>query len=245
MWERAVDLAAVLEDALARLGEALASAAPGWLALGVVLHLANQVARGRGWYAIVSHACDGSGPPRRRDAVAAWIAGAGAGGVLSARGGDAVRVYLLSRRAPDPGCAVLTGTLVAEAAGELTVGAVIVALAAYVGTGVGAGSPVGALAAAAAVALAVVALGVLARRSARVRRVARRVGRGCALLRTPRGYARHVLPWQLLSRLCRLAALACFLTAFGLPATPAAVVLIAFAQGGARLLPLAPASVGA
>src|SRR3954468_16097459 len=130
MWERAVDLAAVLEDALARLGEALASAAPGWLALGVVLHLANQVARGRGWYAIVSHACDGTGPPRRRDAVAAWIAGAGAGGVLSARGGDAVRVYLLSRRAPGERTSVLAGTLVCEAAGDSLVGVALVAGAA-------------------------------------------------------------------------------------------------------------------
>jgi len=37
----------------------------------------------------------------------------------------------------------------------------------------------------------------------------------------------------------------CFLAAFGLPATPAAVLLVMFAQGGGRLLPFAPASVGA
>ena len=47
------------------------------------------------------------------------------------------------------------------------------------------------------------------------------------------------------SRACRLGALACFLAAFGIPATPAAVLLVAFAQGGSRMLPFAPASVGA
>jgi hypothetical protein len=71
------------------------------------------------------------------------------------------------------------------------------------------------------------------------------VAGGCAILRTPRAYALHVLPWQALSRACRLGALACFLIAFGLPATPAAVLLVVFAQSGARVLPFAPAAVGA
>jgi hypothetical protein len=58
---------------------------PGWLALGVVLHIANQVARGRGWCAVIR--TSSAAPPRTRDAVAAWVAGAGAGGVVSARTG--------------------------------------------------------------------------------------------------------------------------------------------------------------
>jgi len=92
---------------------------------------------------------------------------------------------------------------------------------------------------------AVAALVLLGRRVARVRRVAAGVAGGCAQLRCPRAYAVHVLPWQLLSRLFRAAALACFLAAFGLPVTPAVVLLVMFAQGSARLLPFAPASVGA
>ena len=40
---------------------------------------------------------------RRRDAIAAWVAGAGAGGCVSARGGDAVRVLLLRRGVPRAG----------------------------------------------------------------------------------------------------------------------------------------------
>jgi hypothetical protein len=47
------------------------------------------------------------------------------------------------------------------------------------------------------------------------------------------------------ARARRLRALACFLAAFHLPVTLAAVLLVAFAQGSARLLPFAPASVGA
>ena len=49
MWDAAAELAAALEHALGSFTEALAGVSLGWLVLGVVLHLANQVARGRGW----------------------------------------------------------------------------------------------------------------------------------------------------------------------------------------------------
>jgi hypothetical protein len=51
------DLAAVIQSAATGLAEAIAGAALGWLALGVALHVSNQLARGRGWYAVVRRAC--------------------------------------------------------------------------------------------------------------------------------------------------------------------------------------------
>ena len=223
----------------------MGEAAVGWLVLGVALHLANQVLRGRGWCAIVRTAAGGDGGLRRRDAIAAWVAGAGAGGLVSARGGDAVRVLLLRRRMPEAGCPMLAGTLVAEGAGECATGAMLLAIAVVIGVGPQLGAST-ATVVLVAVALALIAtLLVTARRFPRARRIAAGVGRGCAPLRAPGAYARCVFPWQLGSRACRLGALACFLAAFGIPATPAAVLLIAFAQGGSRMLPFAPASVGA
>jgi len=246
MRDAASGMAAALERALAGLADAVAGAHPGWVALGVLLHVANQVARGRGWFALVSPACGADPRFGRRDAVAAWVAGAGAGGLLSARGGDAVRVLLASRRLRDTPCPVLAGTLVAEGAGEALTGAVILALALAIGLGPEPGWPDASALPwmAAAAALAAVA-GRLVWRSARGRRVLAGVGRGCALLGRPRAYARAVLPWQFASRALRAAALCCFLVAFGLPATPAVVLLVMLAQGGGRLLPFAPASVGA
>ncbi|HWK29700.1 MAG TPA: lysylphosphatidylglycerol synthase domain-containing protein [Solirubrobacter sp.] len=265
-----------IEDAVAGLVDAFTGVAPGWLALGVLAHLLNQVARGRGWYAVVRAAAPRAGAaavddtprdaasPRQRDAIAAWVAGAGAGGIVSARGGDAVRVLVLARRAPRAGCALLTGTLVAEAVGECALGFALLALALAIGVGPQvAAPPPAALYAAAAFALlaAATALAVWARRrraarddaaapppsgAGRVLAAAHRAGRGCAgALRDPRRYAREVLPWQLASRVLRLVALACFLTAFGLPATLPAVLLVVFAQTSGRLLPFSPASVGA
>jgi uncharacterized membrane protein YbhN (UPF0104 family) len=240
MWDAAVELAAALERALGTFTEAVTGASLGWLVLGVVLHLANQVARGRGWCTLLRSA---SGEHvRRRDAVAAWVAGAGAGGLASARAGDAVRVLLL-RRKTDAGCPELAGTIVAEGAGELLVGAALLAIAVSAGLGPEFGAPaliwiVPAVAGAALIALVVA-------RTARLRAIARGVGRGCAPLKCPGAYARGVLPWQVASRVCRLGALACFLAAFGLPASFAAVLLVTAAQSGGRLVPFAPASVGA
>src|ERR687895_2469507 len=113
----------------------MGEAAIGWLVLGVVLHLGNQVLRGRGWCAIVRMAASCDGEARPRDAIAAWVAGAGAGGVVSARGGDAVRVLLMKRRMPEAGCPLLAGTLVAEGAGECATGALLVAIALVLGVG--------------------------------------------------------------------------------------------------------------
>lgn len=225
-----------------------AHVAPAWLVLGVLLHLANQLARGRGWHAVVRTALPAE-PMRRRDAIAAWVAGAGAGGLLSARGGDALRMFLLGRRLPDTPWSVLAGTLVAEGAGEAALGVAVLASAVLLGAGPAIGPPGPAVMVGLAVLAIVVAAGVLARRRLppcpRVRALASRVICGCSALRAPRGYVTGVLPWQLASRACRLGALACFLAAFGLPATPAAVLLVTFAQTSGRLIPFAPAAVGA
>ena len=241
MWDAAVELTAALERALGSFADAVTGAALGWLVLGVVLHLANQVARGRGWCTLLR---DASGEDvRRRDAVAAWVAGAGAGGLASARAGDAVRVLLLRRRLPDAGCPLLAGTIVAETAGELAVGAALLAVAVLLGVGPEFGAPSLIWLVPALAGLAIIAAVVA--RTPRLRAVAAGVGHGCAPLKAPGAYARGVLPWQVASRLCRLGALACFLAAFGLPASFAAVLLVTAAQSGGRLVPFAPASVGA
>jgi hypothetical protein len=93
--------------------------------------------------------------------------------------------------------------------------------------------------------LAVAGMVLFRSRWGALRRLAAGLARGCSALRRPRAYLRAVTPWQLASRLLRAASLACFLLAFGLPATAAAIGLVMVAQGGGRLLPFAPASAAA
>src|SRR3954451_8321356 len=175
------DVVSALERALAGLVDAVAGVSPGWLALGVALHLANQVARGHGWYAVVRSSAEQ--PPRKRDALAAWVAGAGAGGVVSARGGDAVRVLVLARRLPGQGNrAILTGTLVAETVGETLLGFALLAVALGSGGGRLAGpSPKLALYGTAAL-LGLAAIGLIGRRHPRVKAVGTRLRAGCAMV---------------------------------------------------------------
>jgi hypothetical protein len=61
---------------------------------------------------------------------------------------------------------------------------------------------------------------------------------------SPRRYVTQVASWQALARLARLGSLASFLAAFGLPATLDAALLVMAAQGGGRVVPIAPVSAG-
>jgi hypothetical protein len=157
-----------------------------------------------------------------------------------------VRLLLLRRRLPDEGYPLLAGTLVAEAAGEAVLG--VAFLAVLLASGVEWTPALGAPAAVWIVPTVLVALaGIVLFRSrwGALRRLAAGLARGCSALRHPGVYLRAVTPWQLASRLMRAASLACFLLAFGLPATAAAIGLVMVAQGGGRLLPFAPASAAA
>jgi hypothetical protein len=212
------------------------------LAAAVALHVCGQVARGLAWRGVLA-----AGWPQvtRRRAVAWHVCGAGLTGVLSARGGDAVRIGLARRGLPGSTWPALAGTLCAEGSFEAVCGLVIALAAVWLGIDTLAGpSPVVLGAAAAALAVA----GLLALRWSRARRVAREVGRGLAVLRQPRCWLRQVLPWQISARLLRLASVSCFLLAFGLPAAPAVVIAACAAQGSGAMVPLpggGPATMGA
>jgi hypothetical protein len=238
-----------LGEVIDTLSGTVTDAAVGLLALGVLMHLCNQVVRGRGWFAILRRACAADPALRQRDAVGAWVAGAGAGGVVSARGGDAVRVLLLGRRLQSRP-SVVAGTLVAEAAGDAFIGVGVMLLAVVLGAAPAMGLPDPELSVLGAVILLAVGLAVRfgmrsPARVPRLRSVCAGVVRGCEPLTQPGSFARYVLPWQLGSRLLRGGAIFCFLAAFHLPATVAAVLLVMLAQSGGRLLPLAPFSAAA
>jgi hypothetical protein len=202
------------------------------LAAGVALHVCGQVSRGLAWRGVLT----ASWPGVTRARACAWhVCGAGLTGVLSARGGDAVRIALAKRELDGATWPALAGTLCAEGSFEAVCGVVLALVTAWLGIQtLAAPSPIVLGVAAAALAVA----GLLALRWARARRVAREVGRGLAVLRQPRRWLRQVLPWQVCARVLRLAAVSCFLLAFGLPAAPAVVIAACAAQGSGAMVPL-------
>jgi hypothetical protein len=217
-----------------------------WLVAGVVLHLGSQLARGRGWHSVVCAAHPEGGHPRRRDVLLTWIAGAGASGVLSARGGDALRILLLRRRMTTT-CPTLVGTLAAETVAETALGIVLTVWALSAGLIPGLHRP--GLATAALLAAAALVLFLALRRAARrvpaLARACADARRGLALLGTPGCYLRRVASWGVLSRTLRLGALLCLLAAFALPVTLTAALVVMVAHSSGRLLPFGPAGAGA
>ena len=234
--------AAMAGSAADRLVDALAGAHTGLLCAAVGLHVGAQVCRGLAWRGVLAAAWPGV---TRRRACAWHVCGAGLTGVLSARGGDAVRIALAKRDLRGASLPALAGTLAAEGSFETVFGLLVALVALRLGVGT-VHAPSVALLVALAVVLPLVVL--LAVRCARVRRIAREVGRGLSILRCPRAWAGQVLPWQVAARVVRLGAAACFLLAFGLPVAPAIVIAACAAQGSGGMLPLpgaGPAAVAA
>lgn len=217
-----------------------------WLVAGVVLHLGSQLARGRGWHSVICAAHPDGAHPRRRDVLLTWVAGAGASGVLSARGGDALRILLLRRRMTTT-CPTLVGTLAAETVAETALGALLTVWALSAGLIPGLHRP--GLATAALIAAAAIALVLAVRRAARrfpaLGRACADARRGLALLGSPACYARRVASWGVLSRALRIGSLLCFLAAFALPVSLTAALVVMVAHSSGRLVPFGPAGAGA
>jgi hypothetical protein len=71
-----------------------------------------------------------------------------------------------------------------------------------------------------------------------------RIKQGLAILGSPKLYLTGVVSYQAAGRVIRLGSLAAFMAAFHLPVTLSTVVLVMAAQGGGRIIPIAPASAG-
>ena len=206
------------------------SAAP--LVAGVALCVLAGAVRIKAWHAAIVDACaeDCRARIRYRDVLIAHLGGAGFNGIIPAHGGDAIKLALVKRRAREARLGMLLGSLGPPAALEALLTSFLLAWA--VGTGIlGAPSPgqiplplVGA-----AAALAAAALWLFARKAPRLLSDVRR---GMGALRHPRFLLGGIAPWIVTARLMRLAGLACFIAAVGLPVTLAGALLVMAVQGG-------------
>jgi hypothetical protein len=194
---------------------------------------------------------------RARDTCAAYLAGAGLNGLIPARGGDIVKLAMVHRRVKGASYATLAATFLPETLFETACGVALVGWALANGflpvpvseaelpaldVSVILNHPVLSALVATGAGLGVAWILRVARRRAAGFVV--RLRRGLVILGTPRRFLTSVASWQALARVVRLFALAAFMAAFSLPVTPATVVLVMAAQGGGRIIPLAPASTG-
>jgi hypothetical protein len=223
---------AAVASAAHGLTDALAGGDARWMLAAVCLHVAGQGARALAWH----HALGASWPGVMRRRVCAWyLCGAGLSGVLSGRGGDAVRLALAKRELPDATWPALAGTALLEGGAQALVGLIPALIA--IGIGVDA-LPAPSAPVAGAIATAAAGVAVLAIRCPRARRLFKELARGCAALRSPRRCLSRILGWELAGRLLRLAAVGCFLHAFGLPTSIAVVVTVGVIYGSGSTVPV-------
>jgi uncharacterized membrane protein YbhN (UPF0104 family) len=251
------DVFRTADHALELLLHRAASVNPWLAALGIVLYILAQAVRPRGWHTILRASYPEAHDYKPRHTMAAYLAGAGLNGIIPARGGDIVKLWLIHRRIPGARYPTLAATFLPETLFETVFGFGLVVWAlsrGFLPVPTSSGElphvdvtliidhPFLSAGVAALAALAAYVAYRLLRR--RVTDLASRLRQGVVILRQPRRFVTGVASWQALGRVIRLGSLAAFMQAFHLPVTVSTVVLVMAAQGGGRIIPLAPASAG-
>jgi uncharacterized membrane protein YbhN (UPF0104 family) len=257
MLNRFHDVLRTAGHAISLLVDQAASVNVPLLLLGTALYIFSQCVRTLGWYTILRASYPDAYELKRRDVVKAYLAGSGLNAVIPARGGDAVKLAIVHRHIPDSRYSTLIATFVPETLFETFFGTALVIWALARGflpvpNAVGeipsydvslfVEHPVVSTVATVAALAAMYGLWRLLRYRGRV--TVGRVKQGLAVFNSPKLFLTGVVSWQALARLIRLGSLAAFMEAFSLPVTLSTVVLVMAAQGGGRIIPLAPASTG-
>jgi hypothetical protein len=228
-----------------------------WLCLvGIITYILAQAVRPRGWHTIIKAAYPDT-DLKARHTTAAYLAGAGLNGIIPARGGDVVKLWLVHRRIPNARYPTLAATFLPETLFETLFGFGLVVWALSRGflpvpTSSGELPHIDVtliiehpfLSAGATLVLAAAGYLVWRLLRSRITDLTARLRQGVQILHQPRRFVLGVASWQALGRLIRLGSLAAFMEAFHLPGTLSTVTLVMAAQGGGRIIPLAPASAG-
>jgi len=227
-----------------------------FVALAALAHIAKILARTRAWRNILAAALSDSSV-RWRTVLGAYAAAIGVNALIPARSGDVLKLFLVKRGIPEAPYPTLVATLLVEALFDFAAATTLFIWALTLGVLPGIDilgflpqvdwlwlfqHPRAALAA--SIAALVVGFGTGLWASRRISAFRARVASGFSILRSPRAYARGVLPWELLDWGLRLTTIYFMLRAFGLPATFHNGLLVQTAQSLSTLLPLTPAGIG-
>ncbi len=224
------------------------------IALG--FHLLNLALRTRAWRNIIAAAYP-QARVRWAPVFGAYCAGVGINSILPARGGDAVKLFLVHARVPQSSYPTLAATLVAETLFDLVMASVLLAWAFQLGVfpdlpdlpnlptfefGWLVDHPIAAALIGCAIVTLVVATSMILAR--RVRAFWARVRQGLVILRTPGRFIRTVVTYQAAGWGCRVGSAYFFLEAFHIPATFRNALLVLVIQAVATALPLTPGGLG-
>jgi uncharacterized membrane protein YbhN (UPF0104 family) len=233
-------------------------AAVDFAALGIAcgLQALRLAVRTVAWRNIIAAAYPGR-RVRWRSVLGAYLGGVGLNAVVPARGGDALKLFLVKHRVSGSTYPTLAATLIVETLFDAVVGIGLLLWAFHLGVLPSLHSlprllnvdwrwvlehPHVLEVALLVLGFLVGAAVVWASRS--VRAFWQRVGQGFAILRSPPSYTARVVTWQALSWVLRLGSTYWMLRAFHVPATVHNALLVQIAQSLSTLLPLTPGGAG-
>ena len=243
-------------DAFDRFVAAIGSVGLGALGLALGFHLVNLILRSGGWRNIVAAAYPGA-RVRWSSTFGAYCAGVGINGVVPARVGDVVKLFLLHGRVKGSTYPTLASSLVAETLFDIVIAGSLLIWAWTLGVVPDlpdlpdlpafefswlANHPRVTL----VVIGVLVVLGTLGVMwlNRRVRALWARLRQGLTILTTPRRYLETVVSLQAVGWCCRVASAYFFLEAFHIPATIQNALLVLVVQAAATSLPLTPGGLG-
>ena len=242
-----------LWSAVDAFADSLASVSFGALFVAILFHAANLVLRSRAWTTIL-HAAYPVERIRWRDAFGAYCSGVGVNGLVPARGGDAIKLFLVHSRIEGATYPTIGASLIAETIFDMAMGWLLLLWAWQIG--IANGLP-GAglfefswvtnhpqLVFTVLILVAGVAAAFLILYGQRVRAFWGRVDQGLAILRDRRRYFRHVASLQATGWVCRLLSALFFLQAFHVDATLRNGLLVLVVGSVATSLPLTPGGLG-
>jgi uncharacterized membrane protein YbhN (UPF0104 family) len=247
-WQHFTHAVSVFADAIADIGW-------GYLAAGLLLALACNIARAHAWANALRAAYPGRVNELR--VVAAFLAGSGMNAALPARGGDAVKVVLAKRSVDGAAYPAIISSLGAMAPFDAAAGLAILLYAITQGLLPGvprlpdlpafdisfwAGHPVVLAIVVGSLIAAAVVLGFLLAR--RLESFWTNLKLGLAIFRQPRRYLSRVATWQAVGWSLRLASFWMLLEAFHIPASFQVVLLVLSVQAIAGSLPFTPGGIG-
>jgi uncharacterized membrane protein YbhN (UPF0104 family) len=244
-------------DAAASFFENLAQIQAGPLCLALALYLGMLLARTRAWLNVLHAAYPGQ-RVRYGPVTAAYLAGAGLNGLLPARVGDAVKIFLAKRVIPGSSYPAVTSSFFVQSVFDTAAGVLVLAYA--LSLGLLPSPPELPRLPAFEIAfwaehpqflifvLTVLGIGFVAGFAILARRVERfwqRIRQGAVVLADHRRYLRQVASWQGVAWLCRFGAFWFFLEAFNIGGSVSAVMLVMSVQTISTLLPFTPGGAGA
>lgn len=242
-----------LWNAVEAFADSLASVSFGALFVATLFHAANLVLRTRAWTTIL-HAAYPVQHIRWRDVFGAYCAGVGVNGVVPARGGDALKLFLVHSRIEGATYPTLAASLLAETVFDMAMAWLLLLWAWQIGIADGlpgaglfefswvTGHPQAVFTG--LILVAGVAAALLILHGRRVRAFWSRVEQGLAILRDRRRYVRHVASLQATGWVCRLLAALFYLKAFHVDATLKNALLVLVVGSVATGLPLTPGGLG-